>query len=505
MTGQMAHFVVQGSCLVDVARSLVLSDQPERAMRLLAESIPELPAKIAQQLLDGDKTLAGDSDAGIRVVDESPATRDAFVHNRRFVYAGRVRVGASWLRPRAVVDDRGEEDALWALGALGLAAPPTPGADYRASARYCRLEAELRRDGRMLPGEDLGRAVLRKFTLMRHQHYAGDGERALYVRRAGASLREQAEIVIFEPCGPTPSWWPARVDLAEALDEFRDAGGCLERLGRAARYGRAATSRAGATSAASLADRVADSALGAACGEEDRRDAERIAAYRAEILRRAGGDLFEFSWGAGSDRRTVWVPRAPFEVYATRATRLRELAPRWEPVCPSGLKMQHDDPCHTDWMVGAGLDDLSICYKDAVFREALADATFAVQERLGNFQCAVLADAGAAVGVVALPGDSRPGGVLVLPPPAVEPDYECPRCRAGIRRGQRYCDCGARVDFSLPPGAVETVTTEQTEVVREPWGCDTYLVYDVVPYGYYSPWDPWADLVAFSVLCAVLW
>ena len=96
-------------------------------------------------------------------------------------------------------------------------------------------------------------------------------------------------------------------------------------------------------------------------------------------------------------------------------------------------------------------------------------------------------------------------GASFAPPPAIEPDYECPRCRAGIRRGQRYCDCGARVDFSLPPGAVETVTTEQTEVVREPWGCDTYLVYDVVPYGYYSPWDPWADLVAFSVLCAVLW
>lgn len=91
------------------------------------------------------------------------------------------------------------------------------------------------------------------------------------------------------------------------------------------------------------------------------------------------------------------------------------------------------------------------------------------------------------------------------PLPSVETEFECPNCRAGIRRGQRYCDCGARVDFSLPPGTTRTVTTEETEVVCEPWGCDTYAVYDVVPYGYYNPWDPWADLVAFSVLAAVLW
>lgn len=424
MAIRTAHFVVQGSCLVDTGRDLILSDQPERAMRLLVESIPELPGKTARQILDGDKTLAGDSDAGIYVVDEAPAARDAFIESCRFIYAGRVQVGVNWFRPRAVVADRGEEDALWALGALGLTSIPS--AYSRRTDAHLRLEGELLREGRMLPGEDLGPAILREFTLMRHQHYAEDGERALCARRAGASLREQVEIVIFEPCGPAPSWWPARTDLAEALDEFRAAGGRLEQRGRAARYG-AERERAGATFAATLADRVAESTLEAAHAEQDWRNAEQIAAYRAEILRRAGGDLFDLSWGAGDARRTVRVPRAPFEVYATRATRLRDLAPRWEPVCPSGLKMQHDDPCHTDWMVGAGLDDLSICYKDAAFREALADATLAVQERLGNFQCAVLVDAGVAAGPVVLPGDCR-AGVLVLP--SLDPRYLSDMSRA---------------------------------------------------------------------------
>lgn len=425
----MVHFVVEGSCLVDVARNMLLSDRPENAMRLLVESIPDLPGKIAQQILDGHKTLIGDSDAGIQVASETPAERDAFVETRRGVFAGRVRVGEGWYRPRAIVADRGEEDALWALGALGLTEVPMAGGDYRATARYRRLEAELLRDGRMLPDEDLGPAILREFSLLRHQHYAGDGERALYVRRADAPCRDQVEIVIFEPCGALPSWWSTRTDLAEALDEFRNAGGYLERRGCTARYDETAPSRVGASAlATAVADRATQAELEAAYAEEDRREAERMAGYRAEILRRAGGDLFEFSWGAGEERRTVFVPRAPFEVYVTHRTKLCALAPKWDPVCPSGIKMQNDDPYHTDWMVGAGLDDLAICYEDEAFRDALDEATFAVQQRLGNFQCAVLADAGAVAGPVALPGEGAGGGILVLP--NLDPRYLADMLRA---------------------------------------------------------------------------
>lgn len=93
-----------------------------------------------------------------------------------------------------------------------------------------------------------------------------------------------------------------------------------------------------------------------------------------------------------------------------------------------------------------------------------------------------------------------------VPPPRVETLYECPNCRAGIGAGQRYCTCGARVDFSLPAGSIATSVVETVEIVEEPvWGYDVYTCYDVVPYGYYSPWNPWADIAAFCVLAAVLW
>jgi hypothetical protein len=89
------------------------------------------------------------------------------------------------------------------------------------------------------------------------------------------------------------------------------------------------------------------------------------------------------------------------------------------------------------------------------------------------------------------------------PPP---PDYECPVCNTGVNTGQRMCSCGVVLDFSLPPGTVQTETT--TEVIEEEE--DIYdpvwsYGYDYTPYGYYDPYDPFVDVMAFGLVCAVLW
>lgn len=85
------------------------------------------------------------------------------------------------------------------------------------------------------------------------------------------------------------------------------------------------------------------------------------------------------------------------------------------------------------------------------------------------------------------------------PPP---PDYECPACHAGVVNGQSVCSCGAILDFSLPPGTIQTeVTEEETEEEEPIWSCD----YGYVPYGYYDPYDPFVDVAAFGLMCAVLW
>jgi hypothetical protein len=89
------------------------------------------------------------------------------------------------------------------------------------------------------------------------------------------------------------------------------------------------------------------------------------------------------------------------------------------------------------------------------------------------------------------------------PPPKT--GLECPNCHSDIDPSQTICACGARLDYSLPPGTVQNrvveEVVEETEVV---WG--TYYDPLFVPYGYYDPWT-WSvgDALAFGIVCAVLW
>jgi hypothetical protein len=90
-------------------------------------------------------------------------------------------------------------------------------------------------------------------------------------------------------------------------------------------------------------------------------------------------------------------------------------------------------------------------------------------------------------------------GASFAPPP---PEFECPACGAGIYGGQQVCSCGALIDFGLPSGTVTTETTEETVYEEEPIWTDTY---GYVPYGYYDPYDPFVNALAFGVVCSVLW
>lgn len=92
-------------------------------------------------------------------------------------------------------------------------------------------------------------------------------------------------------------------------------------------------------------------------------------------------------------------------------------------------------------------------------------------------------------------------GASFAPPPA---DYECPLCKGDIYAGDISCrKCGVTVDFGMPPGTVETETTEETVTEEEPVWQDTYGY--VPAYGYYDPWNPYGDALAFGLMCAILW
>lgn len=69
--------------------------------------------------------------------------------------------------------------------------------------------------------------------------------------------------------------------------------------------------------------------------------------------------------------------------------------------------------------------------------------------------------------------------------------------------------CGAHIDFSLPIGTVSTQTTEETVYETNDDENDYYggvygCYYGYTPYGYYDPFYPAADALAFGFLCGAI-
>ena len=70
----------------------------------------------------------------------------------------------------------------------------------------------------------------------------------------------------------------------------------------------------------------------------------------------AAGGYYRLS--LDSSHPFIDIPRNPFILWALRGfdfERFGKVRPAWRLISPAGLKMPHDDPLHTDWMLGAGL------------------------------------------------------------------------------------------------------------------------------------------------------
>lgn len=91
--------------------------------------------------------------------------------------------------------------------------------------------------------------------------------------------------------------------------------------------------------------------------------------------------------------KTYRVPRAPFERWCLSRTSGEHLSD-WKPISPSGMKLQLDDPTHTDWMIGAGFtpdDDVWGSFSHPIMTAAHALKSD-LQEKLLGFKVQVLND-----------------------------------------------------------------------------------------------------------------
>lgn len=103
--------------------------------------------------------------------------------------------------------------------------------------------------------------------------------------------------------------------------------------------------------------------------------AKRIEHAREQIVKQANDTgWMDFRWGA----RMLRVPKGAFECWSLRRTVNWKDATPWKIMSGEEWKQMGDDPYHTDWMLGAGLD-LDLWRSDKTLRDAAYDASFALQ------------------------------------------------------------------------------------------------------------------------------
>lgn len=347
--GNAAAFLITGEFLTDTARSLVLDGEPSKAWALIADCLMgDGTETVARGVLEGRLDLAGDSRVGVSVVDAEDSSE--YLDQLNYIYAGRWKSKHGWCRPCAKI-------VAWNRDSGRLAA-----------RRLNRGELRV---------EDLGPgSSMRAFARARAEFYCGKREFFEIVAVDGRQT-----FVVFESCGEPPFWMVNRNHTAQdAVDDVIRAGRRLEQRGEAVRSIKAFVETIIEVDDVDLSDAAARDlrSMAAEAEEEaeDRARAAEILRIGEEVRAQAGDDTFELVL---LDGRTVTVPRAPFVCWAMMRTD-PEAAPPWKPVSPSGLKLMNDDPYHSDWMLGAGID-LAESYKDNVNRPAWDEAA-RIQEAL---------------------------------------------------------------------------------------------------------------------------
>jgi phosphohistidine swiveling domain-containing protein len=183
--------------------------------------------------------------------------------------------------------------------------------------------------------------------------------------------------------------------------------------------------------------------LDAAYEREDKERFKFNEEIRRKVLEQAKGDMMDLHTKDG--RKVATVPRAPFIAWALNRTSLKHLAPPWQAVSPPGLKLQMDEPAHTDWFYGATIyvtqeERLRTRFKSAEtldeakelaqawgvklgrydfdyhgpLDEASHHEAFELQEKLGDFEAPVIVDAGDVQGEV---------GKEIIVLPDLQPDH----------------------------------------------------------------------------------
>lgn len=423
-----AGFVLTGRAIADRARDLALDGTWEEALAFLTESLEGFTLDHAAAVLRGEATLSGRSPE-IVLLGAFPGSEDAalpadqaedvaaYAEELRSRHGATVRLRGRWMRPYGRVDRLRPDLCRTEIFEMG----------NRMGWDDIDLIPDVPVD---LLCARLGEPAALAACVRAARDPQGDACVLCFPDRDLEPFRSQGAWVLFEEADPVPFWLLPRSPKTPkaAVEAFSRLGESLEVLG--ARFDPKPESWFPRSAAESSASPQA-----APASREPLRLAEILrpqgvdydaAALRAEIRRKAeAGGFLELRVSDGQGGRIVHsVPKAPFLDWVSCGRLISDeaksaIAASWEPVCPQGLKMDGDNPSHTDWLVGAEppLDPM-----DYYGRGPLEEGVFAlldeVQASLMGFGAPVLAGNGRFEGIVVHPKPDEevpPGSVLVVP------------------------------------------------------------------------------------------
>ncbi|TMX40858.1 hypothetical protein [Vibrio parahaemolyticus] len=327
------HFSIEGAFVVKIAREKAVYESWKDAISMLTDSFVGMTLEIAISILKGDKTLTG-YDNDIKLVDETPEERKRLTDEYIYQYQDVLKVGEQYYKP-----------IYWMA--------PT-----RASNAYVNDQFQggsFHYDQSMPSNVEIASFWIADVAQYHFSRHSRKDNFHMY-------------IVAWEKVGKIPPlWFKDEIDPKVIIDR-RIMDGTFSRImeldNDSVRSRWQSYVSSYDDSNMPIVD-VAAKALAPLAQEgfleklrEQAKHNQMDAKERAFEIMRLRHEIWEQN---GDDDYVVLcdvykVPRKPLANWALCRSKGEHLAPHWRTVSDSGWKMYGDNPDHTDWVIGAGVD-----------------------------------------------------------------------------------------------------------------------------------------------------
>jgi hypothetical protein len=370
------QWVITGEFITRMARDWVLERRWDESIKWLRDSLEGIDYGHIMSILSGEAKLVGDSTTNIFLEKEDLKVGESYKKDYMFLYCGIYKEQENHYQPYAVVTDYGEHD-IW-------------GAHFEYSGIF--------NSGVYSHNREMFYATNQKTDKSFLLYYNNNVD-------VPHKLKTLWKLV-----DKPPLWVNCHSEPQEALDEYLHYHNGLEIRG----YSVWSLANSAPFSSKLLPPKKYEKQKQEEIIKEEEQYQKQIRELHTQIVNQTK------SWiSLHVKEKEFYIPREPFEHWALKRTSGYHLAPEWQVVSPSGMKMYCDDPYHTDWVIGAGisLDDV-YSHKNQELENAIYNLMQCVQVEKLNFQCAILCGRGKVEGETYHPSKNQEvpvGSIIVIP------------------------------------------------------------------------------------------